>query len=77
VVAAAVVVVSAGAVVVSVLAGAVVVSVLAGAAVVVVSVDEPHAAANRPTATINSTSAPQSRTRLDRDVGIAGCTSHF
>ena len=59
-----------------VVAGAAVVTVVAGAAVVVVVVP-PQAAANRPTATTSSTSALQSKTRRDREVGIAGCTSHF
>jgi len=63
--------------VVSVLAGAAVVSELAGAAVVVVTSSPPHAAANMPTATMSSTNTVLSKTRLDRDVGIAGCTSHF
>ena len=80
-VAAAVVSVAAGAVV-SVLAGAAVVSVLAGAVVavvaaVVVVVSPPQAAANRATVRTRSTSALQSRARRERDVGIAGCTSHF
>jgi len=50
--------------------------VVAGAAVVVV-VEVPQAAAKRPTATMSSTRALQNKTRRGRNVGIAGCTSHF